>query len=81
MLSATTQLALVAGNVLTLLGGGALLIRWLRNWLIKQVAQPVNDLSDVVHEQGKKLEDVDTRTRDAHKRIDDLMLGRATTNA
>lgn len=81
MLSATTQLALVAGNVLSLLTVGYMAVRWLRGWLTKQVAQPVADLKAVVEEQGKRLEDVDARAREAHVRIDQLLLSLGSNNA
>ncbi len=81
MLSATTQLALVAGNVLSLLTVGYMAVRWLRGWLTKQVAQPVSELKAIVEEQGKRLDDVDARAREAHARIDNLLLNIGSTNA
>lgn len=81
MLSATAQWLLVAGNVCSLLAIAYGAVRWLRSWLTKQVAQPVTDLKTVVEEQGKRLDDVDARAREAHTRIDNLLLNIGSNNA
>lgn len=79
MLSATQQLVMLAGNVVALVGGGALFVRWLRGWLMKQVAHPVNELTATVNAMKEDIASLETRTTDAHHRIDQILIGR--TNA
>lgn len=77
-----TQVIVFAVNVIALIGGASLFVRWLRNWMIQQVAQPVNDMNATVSALKEDIQNLEARTTDAHHRIDNLtqsMLGR--TNA
>lgn len=58
--STTTLIAVIVA----LVGFG----RWVRNWLVKQVTDPIHRLQDDV-------QTVDRKASRAHKRIDRILLG------
>lgn len=57
------DLFLLGGNIIALVGGFAALVGWFRRWLVKQVSEPVQQLTSRV-EQNHLL-----ATR-AHDRLD-----------
>lgn len=63
-MSTPTIIALLAGNFVSIALGVGTLIGWLRNWLLKQVQEPINAISRRVD----TVEKVSTR---AHKRLDE----------
>lgn len=83
-MSAIETFFLIAGNLVALVGGAGMLVRWFRNWLIKQVAEPVARIEQQLSLQRAELDRIEKEFNDdikhirqsvtrAHERIDRVL--------